>query len=595
MGLQGVTFGQTPSGRPRVFVNGKQVYGQMAKELAKTHSAPLGVKTGGVTKTVRKTKKVMGVNENNDENKAGGAGLFPAGTGRWKRKTAGKRLAVSGAMVTRPVAALNMAQFQLQALFSAPGFQSYSGSELETRAIEIAALAAGVNVIKFDRSGDHVMHPGSQIFGLQRRTFIFKPRFDLNYLKNESESGTTNKSKGMKELLDACARSKSKGKNHVETDLIEYIPGSPPTIKLYELKIGEGKPEPFPAEAYQLLKSKRLLELEAARLGLPQPIIKCYFLAWFFGIHPVTGTLETADVKFTDPVNYSPRIHNLLTDNGTNSWDSIKKITPMKFQEITGLDHRIVTGQLIRDRVNTFKNIRKILASRERKYLIWRNISPETRRQINRQRRRLVSGLASRRAVPLGDLSKLQEGRWGDFIRQWKPEDHVGQLNTPDEKKARIDSWRRSFAREFKQAIFNLKKSGWIRVTTGRTPTDVNITNQSSSASNWSPSKNRRGGVIVNREALINKIKIVLQYISSPEKFSSDARGYVGNGSGRTVRPVPNTLTAVEISRIPVDTAAQREWLAGFGPVSLTAAERNRVMEEDPELRNLMAQSAALG
>jgi hypothetical protein len=593
-----VSFGTTPSGRPRVFVGGIQVYGERAKQYLKTRSAPLGLKNAGVKKPPKtpktKTVKVNGENENSNENKAGGEGLFIAGNKRIKKKT-GKRLFISGAMVTRPKASINRATFQLQALFSAPGFQSYSGSELETRAIEIAARNKGVHVIKFDRSGDHVMHPGAQIFGLRQETFIFKPRFSLEYLKEASEAGSTNKDTGMKELLAACARSKSKGKNHVETDLIEYSPGPRPVIKLYELKIGEGKPEPFPAEAYQLLKCKRLLELEAMRLGIERPYIKCYFLAWFFGIHPVSGMLEAADVKFADHVQYSPRIHNLLSNYGTNNWDVIKKLTPAKFEEETDLDARIVTGQLIRNRMNTFKNIRKVLATRERKYIIWRNISPGARRAINRQRR-LVSGPAARRAVPLGNLSKLQEGQWGDFIRQWTPESSYSEMNSIQEKKAKRDAWKNSFAREFKQAVYNLQKSGYIKITTGRTPVNANATNLSSSASNWSPGKNRRGGVIRNRGANINKIKIILQYISSPEKFGSAARGYMTapNGSPRTIRPVPNTLTADEISKIRTDTASQREWLTGFGAPRVTSAERAQAMEEDPELRNLLAQSAAL-
>ena len=594
-----ITYGTTPTGRQRVFINGEQVFGKKAKQYMKTSNSPsLGVKSGGVTKTAHVPKKsiikVTAENASNNENKAGGEGLFAAGNKRIKKKT-GKRLFVSGAMVTKPKSSINRATFQLQALFSAPGFQSYSGSELETRAIEIAARAANIHVIKFDRSGNHVMHPGSQIFGLRQRTFIFKPRFDLSFLKEFSESGTTNISKGMKELLDECARSKSKGKNHVETDLIEFIPGSPPTIKLYELKIGEGKPEPFPAEAYQLLKSKRLFELEAKRMGIEKPVVKCYFLAWFFGIHPVSGMLEAADVKFTDHIQYSTRIHNLLSNNGENNWDLIKKITPEKFEEITGLSTQIVTGQLIRDRMNTFKNIRKVLATRERKYIIWRNISPSARRMINRQRR-LVSGPAARRTIPQGNLSKLQEGQWGEFIRQWAPESSYSELNSNQEKKAKRDAWRNSFAREFKQAVNNLQKSGYIRVTTGRTPTAANLTNQSSSASNWSPGKNRRGGVIRNKDANINKIKIIIQYISSPEKFGSSARGYMTapNGTPRTLRPVPNTLTISEINKIGTDTAEQKKWLSGFGPFTVTHAERNKVMEDDPELRNLMAQSAAL-
>ena len=100
-----------------VFVDGVQVFGKDAQVHRKSSSS-LSVKEGPVTKTTRKYAYVAAEN-NDDENKAGGEGLFAAGNRRIKKKT-GKRLFVSGAMVTRPLASINRATFQLQALFSAP-------------------------------------------------------------------------------------------------------------------------------------------------------------------------------------------------------------------------------------------------------------------------------------------------------------------------------------------------------------------------------------------------------------------------------------------------------------------------------------------
>ena len=562
-----------------------------AKSMKEKVRSALGVKSAGVKKP--RQKRNNGANANNEENERGPGGreLFTAGARRIAKKMPpSARMHRAGAMVGKPTTKMNRAAFQLQALFSEPGFQSYSGGELETRAIEVAVDAAGLAKMKFNRSGNAVLHPGPQIFGLKRRTFIFKPRFNLDTLKNDP-----NPMSGMPEVLEACARSKSKGANHVETDLIEFIPqpGNPPIIRLYELKIGEGKPEGFPAEAYQLLKSKRLLEIEWERLhpGQPKPVIKCYFLAWFFGIHPTSGKLTTDDVMFANHTRLQPAIHALLTASGGAGWDHIEKLTPAAFDNLTGLNRNIITAQLVRNRQNIFNNLHKVLATRSRRMSIWRNSSPGTRLALERQRRRLVSGPAHRRPVPLGNLTALQEGRWGNFIKNWSAEKATLPENNATAKKSIIDKYRLEFSRKWRQSINHLTRSGYIRVTRrGRGGANANLTDMASSASNWEKPVNNRGR-LTNVNDVINKLKIVIQIMVHPDKFSSQASDFL---ELRDLNPVPGSLTQAQVNSIPTETAAQRNWLQGFVFRVPTAAERNAAMANSPELRNLQAQSAAL-
>jgi hypothetical protein len=506
-----------------------------------------------------------------------------------KKMPPSARLYRAGAGVVQPKSKLNMAMFQLQALFSEPGFQSYSGGELETRAIEIAVDAAGINKIKFNRSKNNVRRPGQQIFQLTQRTFIFKPRFDLDTLKNDPDPMS-----GMPELLNACRLSKSKGADHVETDLIEVIPraGGPPTIRLFELKIGEGKPEPFPAEGYQLLKSKRLLEIEWKRLYPDAPFhprIECYFLAWFFGIHPSSGALTVEDVQFAKHEVLRPDIHMKLVASGGQGWDTITRLTPAMFGTKTGLDPSLVTAQLVRNRQNIFYNMRKVLATRSRRMSIWRNVSQATRLALASQRRRLVSGPAHRRRVPLGNLTALQEGRWGNYIRNWSIEKVTVPENNAAAKQSVADKYKRDFSRKWKQSVTQLSRAKYIQVRRKGGNKNEHLSSMSSSASNWE--NNRASRYALNVDTVINKLKIIIQIIAHPNKFGRDARGFWAE---YYLHPVPGLLTPAQINSIPTETAEQRNWLQGFVFRAPTSAERAAAMENDAELRNLQAQSAAL-
>ena len=564
-----------------------------ARNKKKSARSALGVQSAGVRKPRVKGGGQNGGNANNEGNEApsGGPQLFSAGQKRMAKKMPpSARLYRAGAGVVQPRSKLNMAMFQIQALFSEPGFQSYSGGELETRAIEIAVDAAGINKIKFNRSKNNVKRPGRQIFELTQRTFIFKPRFDLDTLKNDPEPMS-----GMPELLNACRMSKSKGADHVETDLIEVIPraGGPPTIRLFELKIGEGKPEPFPAEGYQLLKSKRLLEIEWSRLypdAFFKPRIECYFLAWFFGIHPSSGTLTVDDVQFAKHEVLRPDIHMKLVSSGGQGWDTITRLTPAMFGAKTGLDPSLVTAQLVRNRQNIFNNLRKVLATRSRRMSIWRNVSPNTRLALESQRRRLVSGPPHRRRVPLGNLTALQEGRWGNFIKNWSVEQATLPENNAAEKKSVADKYKREFSRKWRQSVNYLVRYGYLRVRRVGAGTNTNLSEMSSSASDWEKERNVRGR-LTNINDVINKLKIVIQIMAYPGKFTSQAGDFI---QLRELRPVPGSLTQAQVDSILTETAEQRNWLQGFVFRAPTSAERANAMANSPELRNLQAQSAAL-
>jgi DNA gyrase/topoisomerase IV subunit B len=96
---------------------------------------------------------------------------------------------------------------------------------------------------------------------------------------------------------------------------------------------------------------------------------------------------------------------------------------------------------------------------------------------------------------------------------------------------------------------------------------------------------------LTNINDVINKLKIVIQIMAHPAKFSSQSTDFM---KLREVRPVPGTLSQNQVASIPTETAEQRNWLQGFVFRAPTSAERAAAMVNSPELRNLQAQSAAL-
>ena len=71
-----------------------------------------------------------------------------------------------------------------------------------------------------------------------------------------------------------------KGYTAVEPDILIWVP-SENKIKIVELKIGPGKAEPTPGEAFQLLKAYRSIEMSMERVNR-RPTIEMYFVPWFY-------------------------------------------------------------------------------------------------------------------------------------------------------------------------------------------------------------------------------------------------------------------------------------------------------------------------
>ena len=71
-----------------------------------------------------------------------------------------------------------------------------------------------------------------------------------------------------------------KGYTAVEPDILIWVPAEN-KIKIVELKIGPGKAEPTPGEAFQLLKAYRSIEMSMERVNR-RPKIEMYFVPWFY-------------------------------------------------------------------------------------------------------------------------------------------------------------------------------------------------------------------------------------------------------------------------------------------------------------------------
>jgi hypothetical protein len=71
-----------------------------------------------------------------------------------------------------------------------------------------------------------------------------------------------------------------KGYTAVEPDILIWVPAEN-KIKIVELKIGPGKAEPTPGEAFQLLKAYRSIEMSMERVNR-RPTIEMYFVPWFY-------------------------------------------------------------------------------------------------------------------------------------------------------------------------------------------------------------------------------------------------------------------------------------------------------------------------
>ena len=269
--------------------------------------------------------------------------------------------------------------------------QSYSGSIFETTSFAVAAHEKNVNVIYFeDWDGDI-----SKIYK-HPRTFILKSEFSLdNTIKSNKEFDPKLQSV-WRTIIGLAARStnnpnmqswkenersKYKGFKDVQPDVLEWKPPSTThptgTIRIYELKVGEGKPEAIPAEAFQLVKAKRAIELTLISKGVPAnelPHFELYFLPWMF------GTPENKKPKF---VNYKTHPHGrdvwaILKDKDSDGYN-ITELSRDSFAHKTGLSAELITLTLEMLREEQGDKLLKILQHIKRHSLVYSGTSHNTR------------------------------------------------------------------------------------------------------------------------------------------------------------------------------------------------------------------------
>jgi gas vesicle protein len=300
---------------------------------------------------------------------------------------------------------LNILQAVLNAQlrhFSDPAVrQSYSGGVLETTSFAVAAVAASFDVWYFD---DPALSKDITKLRKDRlpHGFILKSAFSLdNTIKNPNIEKNEGLFKIWKKIIGLAATTTSrtnpdvrkwlentkspfKGFFEVQPDVLEWIPPSPSApngrIRIYELKVGIGKPEAAPAEAYQLLKAKRAIELLFIKSAEPPPSIELYFLPWMY------GTPEGAIGKFTNYVNNQrykgSEIHENFKKLGVANGYKVKELTKDTFKTLTKMDPEIMTTILDVFRKQQANNSKKIQDHIHRHRLGLRGVTSDARQVI---------------------------------------------------------------------------------------------------------------------------------------------------------------------------------------------------------------------
>jgi hypothetical protein len=285
---------------------------------------------------------------------------------------------------------------QLRHFSDAAVRQSYSGGILETTSFAVAAKAAGLDVWYFNDTPFN--KDITKVRGLGRG-FILKTAFSLdNTIKNPNVETNKELFKIWKKIVGLAATPASrnnpdmrkwlenptspfKGFFEVQPDVLEWIPGRADCpnglIRIYEMKVGIGKPEAAPAEAYQLLKAKRAIELLFIGKGFNPPCIELYFLPWMY------GTPEGASGKFTNYINNRKF-------GGKNVWNSlkalrvanayrVKELTTESFTDLTRMNTNIMTTILDIFRKQQANNLTATLAHAKRHRIGLRGVNAAAR------------------------------------------------------------------------------------------------------------------------------------------------------------------------------------------------------------------------
>jgi hypothetical protein len=376
-------------------------------------------------------------------------------------------------------------------MFSMAQLQSCSGSELETRAIEFAVINAGIRAVKFNRE-NKTLGGADQIFNVRERTFFFKPRFNLAPIKDDRGVWKP----VMNDVVAKTEGGAGKGVNDVETDVIEAFPPSKnyPNgyIRLYECKIGLGKPEgrAKAGESLQLIKAKRLLshfweDKHGGKILNPgqYPVIECFFLAWKFGektngkpvVTPVP--IKTTAANFDQSIDFthhrvpfkalSNNLRSAAGEVGSNSnnrtstlahWDDVKPINPDGFAKLTNINSKFVESFLLHERGKIFQYFSMLAKTLSESHAFWLMANANTRKAMA-QSRRFVSGAAPLTAEmppqePNWALNLRAKGKLANYMEKWNNK-WYNHLN-PNNKRRVVENNKRYFGVKAKRALNRL-------------------------------------------------------------------------------------------------------------------------------------------
>ena len=242
---------------------------------------------------------------------------------------------------------------------------AWSGSALENRAVQ-AGIGNKADIVDFRKEPYKTeRHAGIDPRWLiyerdgnlrTKPTYFIKARFALAPLKQWAFSNNVNGNAQrnlFKQILSYAnlPNVKLKGEEHVEPDLMFCDPTTN-TIHIYELKIGAGKAESVPAEAMQLAKAKKLIQL-AIGTGWK---VKVHFTPWMFG--QWTGTVpayknwEIVNPRLPTLKGIANRLIQLNTNYKINTVNTRVKPNPV----LPLMNLNIVNSVLVKERLKRHKN-----------------------------------------------------------------------------------------------------------------------------------------------------------------------------------------------------------------------------------------------
>ena len=152
-----------------------------------------------------------------------------------------------------------------------------------------------------------------------------------------------------------------KGYTAVEPDVLIWIPNQN-KLKIVELKIGPGKPEATPGEAYQLLKAKRSIQYAFSDAGRPPPKIEMFFVPWFYS--KIRGGQRPQFTNIYGPGGvWNKRMGHELTKKIPDEFSGpIETLdTPRLVEDKRGINAKVASMVLDTVRLKDFTDVGKLI------------------------------------------------------------------------------------------------------------------------------------------------------------------------------------------------------------------------------------------